>query len=171
MKLTEKEFNYILVESTKRILNEISWGTAEDAVKKSDNRLDMLEYAWDDFQNATTDMIRALQGIDPSGYADDDIQPSSTQGSKLAAKLEMLYNEINDFFHRKRRQKETLQNREKEKFNSSFGGRTFDEVGADNDRVFDNWLNREDDEKYVDWDTYKKQHMTPDEIDFKERHP
>jgi len=167
MKLAEKEFNYILVESTKRILNEISWGTAEDAVKKSDNRVDMLDGAMYDFEEACNKMQQALKGEAYEHWYKDDEQPENTQGPILAQKIKNLFSEVQTYVQRKKKQLVSLKGHEKDKFNSTFGGRSHDEVADDIEKKLDYAL---DNYRYWDLDTYKKRHLTPDEQDFNERH-
>ena len=167
IKLTENDLKLIISESVKRILNEASWGLANDAVKKSENRFYMIENAWDKFAESADELIHALNGIDDR-WGDDDLQPENTQGPILGKKLEMIKNEIEAYVDRKRGQKDNLQNHENEKFNKAFGGRTADQVANDIDKK---WNDHFEAPNYTPWEQYKKQHLTPDEQDFNDRNP
>lgn len=168
MKLTEAQFKTLIEESVKRVLTEISWGTAEDAVKKSDNRVDMLKSALYDFSDASEQMIQALNGQATETYYDDDVQPQNTQGPILARKIEALENEVMDYVKRKSKQLSSLSQHSQDKFNAAFDGRSYDEVA---DYIGDKWEKHFDEENYTPWDRYREQHLTPDEIEFNRRNP
>ena len=167
-KLNQNDLKYIVSEATRRIVNEISWGTAEDAVGKSDNRVDMLDSAMYNFEEACQEMAKALKGEASEYWYKDDIQPENTQGAILAKKVETLENEVYQYVQRKKKQLDSLKGHEQDKFNSTFGGRTHDEVADDIEKKLDYAL---DNYRYWDLDTYKRRHLTPDEQDFNERHP
>ena len=167
-KLNQSDLKYIVSEATRRIINEISWGTAEDAVGKSDNRVDMLNSAMYDFEEACQQMVQALKGEASEHWYKDDIQPENTQGPILAKKIESLENEVYQYVQRKKKQLDSLKGHEQDKFNSTFGGRSHDEVADDIEKKLDYAL---DNYRYWDLDTYKRRHLTPDEQDFNERHP
>ena len=167
-KLNQSDLKYIVSEATRRIVNEISWGTAEDAVGKSDNRTGMLQNAMYDFEEASRQMVQALNGESTESWYDDDIQPQNTQGPRLAKKLAALEEEIWQYVSRKKKQMDSLSAYKQDKFNTAFGGRTYDEVA---DYIDDKWDKHFDEDNYVSWDEYKEQHLTPDEIEFSKRHP
>ena len=167
-KINQNELKYIISEATRRIVNEISWGTAEDAVEKSDNRVDMLNNAMYNFEEACQQMVQALNGEATESWYDDDIQPQNTQGPRLAKKLAALEEEIWQYVSRKKKQLDSLSAHKQDKFNTAFGGRTYDEVA---DYIDDKWDKHFDEDNYVSWDDYKEQHLTPDEIEFSKRHP
>lgn len=167
-KLNQNDLKYIVSEATRRIVNEISWGTAEDAVGKSDNRVDMLNSAMYDFEEACQQMVQTLKGEASEYWYKDDIQPENTQGPILAKKIESLENEVYQYVQRKKKQLVSLTRHEQDKFNSAFGGRTRDEVADDIGKVWDSHF---EEDEYTPWNEYKKSHLTPDEQDFNERHP
>jgi hypothetical protein len=167
-KLNQNDLKYIVSEATRRIVNEISWGTAEDAVGKSDNRVDMLNSAMYDFEEACQQMVQALKGEASEYWYKNDVQPENTQGPILAKKIESLENEVYQYVQRKKKQLVSLTRHEQDKFNSAFGGRTRDEVADDIGKVWDSHF---EEDEYTPWNEYKKSHLTPDEQDFNERHP
>ena len=167
LKLNEKDLKYIVSEATKRIVNEISWGTAYDAREKSDNRLYMIDNVWDKFEESADELIHALNGIDDR-WGDDDPQPENTQGPILSKKLENIRNEIAAYVERKKNQRDSLQNHEVDKFNQAFGGRSADQVANDIDNK---WNEHFDDENYVPWEKYRQTALTKDEQDFNDRNP
>lgn len=167
-KLNQNDLKYIVSEATRRIVNEISWGTAEDAVGKSDNRVDMLDSVMYDFEEACQQMVQALKGEASEYWYKDDVQPENTQGPILAKKIVSLENEVYQYVQRKKKQLVSLKGHEQDKFNTAFGGRTYDEVADDVDKV---WNAHFEEDEYTPWNEYKKSHLTPDEQDFNERHP
>ena len=174
MKLTDKDLSYIISEATKRIvMNEISWGTAHDANEKSENRVEMLDYVWDNFTDACDSLVRALEGIDDRTYGKDDIQPLNSQGSILASKLAQIQNQIYQYIERKRTQKFNLNDYEEEKFRDAFGGRDFDQVANDIEAksVEHDENGYDENGRYIPWREYRKQHLTKDEQDFNDRNP
>ena len=168
LKLNEKDLKYIVSEATKRIVNEISWGTAEDAVGKSDNRVDLLDGAMYDFEEACNKMQQALKGEAYEHWYKDDDQPENTQGPILAQKIENLFSEVQTYVQRKKKQLVSLKGHEKDKFNSAFGGRSHDEVADDIGNI---WNKHFDDENYVPWEKYRQTALTKDEQDFNDRNP
>lgn len=174
MKLTDKDLSYIISEATRRIvMNEISWGTAHDANEKSENRVEMLDYAWDKFTDACDGLVRALEGIDDRTYGKDDIQPLNSQGSVLASKLASLQNKIYQYIERKRIQQHNLNDYEGEKFRDAFGGRDFDQVANDIEaKSLEHDENGYDEDgRYIPWNKWRKQNLTQDEQDFDDRNP
>ena len=174
MKLNEKDLNYIIAEATKRIvMNEISWATAHDANKKSENRVDLLDYAWDKFTDACDELVRALEGMDDRSYGEDDIQPINSQGSVLASKLASLQNRIYQYIERKRTQQYNLNDYEGEKFRDAFGGRNFDQVANDIEaKSLEHDENGHDEDgRYIPWKEYRKTVLSKDEQDFNDRNP
>ena len=172
MKLTDKDLSYIISEATKRIvMNEISWGTAHDANEKSENRVEMLDYAWDNFTDACDSLVRALEGMDDRTYGKDDIQPLNSQGSVLAYKLASLQNKIYQYIERKRTQQYNLNDYEGEKFMNAFGGRDFDQVANDIEaKSLEHDENGHDEDgRYIPWNKWRKQNLTQDEQDFDDR--
>ena len=169
MKLTDKDISYIISEATKRIvMNEISWGTAHDANEKSENRVEMLEGAFYNFEEACNKMQQALKGEAYEHWYKDDKQPENTQGPILANKIKALEKEVWEYISVKKKQLVSLTNHEQDKFNSAFGGRSHDEVADDIDKVWDSHFEEDD---YTPWNEYKKSHLTPDEQDFNDRNP
>lgn len=167
-RLNQNDLKYIVSEATRRIVNEISWGTAEDAVGKSDNRVDMLGDAIDDFEEACNKMQQALNGEAYEHWYKDDEQPENTQGPILAQKIENLFSEVQTYVQRKKKQLVSLKGHEKDKFNSAFGGRSHDEVADDIGNIWDKHF---DDENYVPWEKYRQTALTKDEQDFNDRNP
>lgn len=174
MKLTDKDLSYIISEATKRIvMNEISWGTAHDANEKSENRVEMLDYAWDKFTDACDGLVRALEGMDDRTYGKDDIQPLNSQGSVLASKLASLQNKIYQYIERKRTQQYNLNDYEGEKFRDAFGGRDFDQVADDIQKKWDEHFEKGYDEngRYIPWNKWRENNLSKDEQDFNDRNP
>lgn len=174
MKLTDKDLKYIISEATKRIvMNEISWGVAHDANKKSENRIDMLDDAWNDFSDAADKLVRALEGFSDESWYNDDAQPINSQGSILASKLAQIQNQIYQYIERKRTQKSNLNDYEEEKFRDAFGGRDFDQVANDIDKKWHDHDEEGYDEngRFIPWKQWRKQHLTQDEQDFNDRNP
>ena len=52
IRLSESQFKNLVEDSVKGILSEISWHTSKEASEKSDNRVDMLEDAWYNFEES-----------------------------------------------------------------------------------------------------------------------
>ena len=168
LKLSESQFKKLIGESVKSILSEISWATAKDASEKSENRVDLLDYAWYDFETASELLIKALNGIDDRGYYNDysDPQPSNTQGPKLAKDLENLTDRLRDYYNRKKQQSQNLQKHADTKFSNTFNGRNFNQVADDIEDAREKYW--DSDER--SWDSYREKHLTPDEIDFDDRY-
>lgn len=168
LSLNKNDLKYIVSESTKRIINEISWGTSHDAHKKSENRVDILDDAWSKFSEAADALIRALHGLDDR-WGDDDPQALNTQGPKLGKELENLQNKIYQYIQRKTTQMHNLNDYEEEKFRDAFGGRNFDQVANDIDKKWDEHFN--DDENFTPWSKYRQTVLSKDEQDFNDRNP
>ena len=168
IKITQSQLRNTISESVKKVLSEISWGTAADAVDKSDNRVDMLDGAMYDFEEACNKMQQALKGEAYEHWYGDDEQPENTQGPILAQKIENLFSEVQTYVQRKKKQLVSLKGHEKDKFNQAFGGRTADQVAND---IGDTWDKHFDDENYVPWEKYRQTALTKDEQDFNDRNP
>lgn len=166
IKVNESQFKTLIENSIRKVLNEISWDTAMDATKKSDNRVEMLVDAWSDFKETADYLIQALHGLDTKGYNDDDVQHPDTQGPKLSKEIENLLNKINPYITRKQAQLSNLDAHAKQKFSDAFGGRNFDQVSNDIDKKRDDYYFGPDKDEDMDWNTYKQKHLTPDEIKF-----
>lgn len=166
IKVNESQFKTLIENSVKEILSEISWDTAMDATKKSDNRVNILLDAWDDFKYAADDLIQALHGLDTKGYNNNDVQHLDGQGPKLGKEMENLVNKINYYITRKQAQLSNLDTHAKQKFSNAFGGRNFDQVSNDIDKKRDDYYFGPDRDEDMDWNTYKQKHLTPDEIKF-----
>lgn len=168
LKLSEYQFKKLIGESVKNILSEISWSTAREASAKSENRVDLLDYAWYDFETAAETLIKSLNGIDERGYYTDysDPQPGNMQGPKLAKELENLTDKLRDYYERKKYQSQNLQKHADTKFSNTFNGRNFNQVADDIEDVREKYW--DSDER--SWDSYREKHLTPDEIDFDNRY-
>lgn len=166
MEINRKDITYIIEESTKRILNEISWNTSYNAVEKSENRKEILDDAWFHFYEGAQEMIMALNGISTKEYYKDDIQNPNTQGPQIATKIRELLDIVWKYKTEKEKQFSRLSSHENNKFNSAFGGRSKEEVSKDIENAWDEHFNADD---YKSWDEYRKEHLTPDEIDFNDR--
>ena len=167
IKLSKSQFETLLESTIKQVLSEISWGVAHDAAKKSDNRVEMLENALDAFRDGVEKMMYALEGIDDSGYAQDDIQPTGTQGALLAGELWKIKYQIENYIARKIKQNTSLNQNEKNKWSKAFGNRNFDQVADDVDKKWDEYMNGD---SMQTWKQYKKSHLSQDEQDFNDRY-
>lgn len=167
LKLSESQLKKLISESVKNILSEISWTTAREASAKSENRVDLLDYAWYDFETAAEVLINSLNGIDERGYYMDytDPQPDNTQGPKLAKELENLTDKLRDYYERKKHQSQNLQKHADTKFSNTFNGRNFNQVADDIAKVRDEY----DDSGEYNWEKYRQKHLTPNEIEFDDR--
>lgn len=174
MKLTKKDLNYIISEATQRIIvNEISWATAHDANEKSEDRVDLLDSAWDKFTDACDNLVRALEGMDDRTYGQDDIQPLNSQGSILASKLASLQNKIYQYIERKRTQQYNLNDFEGEKWREAFGNKDFDQVADDIEQksVEHDEKGYDENGRFIPWRDYRKTVLSKDEQDFNDRNP
>lgn len=167
IKLSENNFKSLVENSIKQVLSEISWGKATDTSKKSDNRMDMLFDAWDNFETSANELVQALQGIDTRGYYVDysDPQNMKTQGPKLGRELEALMDKIKTYIDRKHKQSINVKNKATKKFSDAFGGKTYDEVSNNINAKWDEYLGSDE----PNWSDFRKKHLNKNEIEFDDR--
>ena len=128
--ITETQLNKLIVESTKKILNEISWQKAQDAANMAEDN-NVFEMVLSKLEDALYEFDEAFDVYNGDYYAGGKMQRNSgvmkyfNETSKIREfkeRLQSLYNEMKAYNDRKIKQSENLQQMADERFKETHDG-------------------------------------------------
>lgn len=164
IKLTESDLHGIIKESIKGILSEADYKTAFNAYDASYNRKKDYYNPDDKIFELISKMFEVSQLLKDRNSFSHSSHPSesNSQAFKLSKELDSVALKLEKFFTRKRNQNDNLESFYHDKVKEKFNGRLPHEVGRDISNKYKEFeLSGED-----DWDTYRNNHLSPDEINF-----
>lgn len=135
IKITENKLKSLIAESTRKVLNEISWQKAQDAAEMAEDN-DVFDKVLWKLEDALSEFDEAFDRYNSMAYAGGKMQRNSgvmkyfKETEKVRyfkEKLQQLYNEMNAYHDRKINQSKNLEQMADDRFKETHNGMSYSE--------------------------------------------
>lgn len=134
IKITESQLNNMIIESTRKVLSEISWQKAKDASEIAEDN-DVFDMILLNLEDAISEFDDAFEKYNKNYYAGGKIQKNSgimkyfdatTKVREFKERLQNLYNEMKAYHDRKIKQSKNLKHMADDRFKETHNGMSYD---------------------------------------------